>query len=307
MNAYTSTNQLSFDLPEVPEVPSIASSAMLVQLTIRQWGNNKLDKAASTELTDTKNAMVGSARVRKTLLPSCKEYAALQSACGALRRYVEATTLPWIDKGPRLLTTMAYFDFHREVTGRIAELERMADAFKQTYSFEVAKARAALGDLFNPDEYPTEDEVRASYSFTLNYMPVPEAGDFRLNITAEGQQYLKRQYTEHYRKQLEGAMGSVLGELTESLTHMADRLSVDDEGKKATFRDSMVENMNAMVEKLRTCNITGDPVLEAARQKLASVMAGVTAEDLRKSDGLRSKTRAEVRAVLDSLPSSLRL
>jgi hypothetical protein len=52
---------------------------------------------------------------------------------------------------------------------------------------------------------------------------------------------------------------------------------------------------------LKVMNVTNDPDLDWARQKLEEALMGVTTDDLKSSDGLRNKVKASVDTLHDKL------
>lgn len=137
-------------LPATPEVsvPSISSSAMLVDLHVSQWAARKKDKTASATVTDSNGAQTGSADVRKSLLHGCPELEAIKKFVATNRNAHYAMTMPWIDRGPRLLPTARMFDFQKNITEIQNEFERLCEAFFNAYEWEAVQAEARLGTLF---------------------------------------------------------------------------------------------------------------------------------------------------------------
>ena len=285
-------------------VPSLSSSAMLVDLQISQFTGRKLDKKASEQVTASNNADKGVANVHKKLLGNCKELDDIKKHVGETRNhYHYAMTMPWSNMGLRLLTTPNYFNYHKAMTERQATFASLVDTFLQSYEWKVSQVNASLGNLFNRSDYPTLGEMKRKFAFNLDYPPLPEAGDFRIDIGSEGNKALKEKYESYYAKQLENAMGDVWTRLHESLSKMSERLDYQGKDNKKTFRDTLVSNVEGMVGLLKTCNVTNDPKMEQARIELDDVLRGVTPDALREDDYLRSQTKQSVDEVIKSLPS----
>ena len=285
-------------------VPSLASSAMLVDLQISQFTGRKLDKKASEEVTVSNNADKGVANVHKKLLGNCKELDDIKKHVGETRNhYHYAMTMPWSNMGLRLLTTPNYFNYHKAMTERQDTFASLVDTFLQSYEWKVSQVSANLGNLFNGSDYPTLGEMKRKFAFNLDYPPLPDAGDFRIDIGNEQSQAMKEQYEDYYSKQLKNAMGDVWTRLHESLSKMSERLDYQSKDSKKTFRDTLVSNVEGMVGLLKTCNVTNDPKMEQARLVLDDALRGVTPDALREDDYLRSQTKQSVDEVIKSLPS----
>lgn len=282
---------------------AISTSAMLVELSISTWTGRKLDKTASTEVTTNKRAIKGAANVNKKLLADCAELEAVQKFAANARNAHYDSTMPWSDMGMRLLPTTKYFDYHQKMTAVRDEFYNLVDGFINVYDWEIAQAQVKLGDLFNSMEYPNKDEIRAKFKFNMFYMPVPDAGDWRLDVNNETLQDVTSQYESYYTSQLNNAMRDLWGRLHGVLTRMSERLDYSDTSTKKIFRDSLVENVLEVVDMMKSCNITGDTHMTAAAQKLEDTLLGVTPDALREDSYLRHETKQKVDEVIKSLPS----
>ena len=287
-------------------VPSISSAAMLVELSIGTWTGRKLDKRASQDVTSQNNADKGVANVHKKLLGDCAELDAVQKFTANARNVHYACTMPWSDTGLRLLPTTQYFKYHQEMTQLQSEYQRLVTAFLDAYNWEIQNSQLKLGDLFNADEYPSADSLTSKFRFKMNYMPLPDAGDWRVSIGNETEDALRSQYEGYYATQLQAAMGDVWRRAHDALTKMSERLDYADDMTRKVFRDSLVSNVTDIVELLGACNVTGDPVMSAAQRDLDEAMRGITPDALREDPYLRAETRRkvnEVRKTIDNLPS----
>lgn len=279
---------------------------MLVELSIGTWTGRKLDKRASQDVTAQNNAAKGVANVSKKLLGDCAELDAVQKFTANARNVHYACTMPWSDTGLRLLPTKQYFKYHQEMTALQAEFERLVTVFLDAYDWEITNAQLKLGALFNPDEYPTADSLRSRFRFRMNYMPLPDAGDFRVDIETEAQQALASQYESYYTTQFQSAMRDIWERAYDAISKMSERLDYSDDTNKKVFRDSLVDNMKEIIDLLEACNVTNDPVMQDAHRRLDRALMGVTPDALRADAYLRAQTKRqvdEVKKLIDNLPS----
>ena len=164
---------------------SIASSAMLVELSISAWTARKLDKKVSTQVDLDKNTKTRVGNYNKNLLAGTGFLDTIQKYASSARNWHLTQTLPWSDNGLRLLP-MSNFIAYKE---NLATLEKnyaaLVDKFVVAYPNLVSAAAFQLGDLFDREEYPDVEKVARKFKFGVNYMPVPMAGDFRIDINEE--------------------------------------------------------------------------------------------------------------------------
>ena len=136
-------------------------------------------------------------------------------------------------------------------------------------------------------------------------MPVPDAGDWRLDIGNEAMTTMQEQYGKFYEDQLQTAMKDVWQRAHSALSKMSERLDYSDDTTKKIFRDSLVENVHDMVQLMEVCNITNDPVMADAARRLEDALSGVTPDALREDAYLRAQTKRQVddvKRIIDNLP-----
>jgi len=290
--------------------PSIASAAMLVDLSISQWSGIRRDKAASAKVSDDAGAKRGVASVTKKLLGDCPELKAISDFVAMVRTGTHhEMTLPWSNSGLRLLPTAKFFDYQADVTAKQGKFATLVTEFLQAYEWARAEAKAALGSLFNDDEYPSADVLARKFRFVVNYLPVPEVGDWRVDMGNTAREELSQRYADYYEEQNKKTIAALVSQTLEPLLRMSEKLADPVEGDKAnsrgikTFRDSLVENVVAMIDRLETYNLTNDPTIRETRFKLQQVMDGVTPDALREDAYLRRETKRKVDEVIASLPS----
>lgn len=281
--------------------PSIASSAMFAELSIGNWTARKLDRKATKETTTANGASDDAGAFHKKLL-SCPELEAIQKHIANTRQNIHyRLTMPWSDLGVRLLPTAMFAEYYKEITAAETEFHRLVDAFLQAYTWAQAQAQARLGNLFSSDDYPSVEIVAAKFRFRHSQTPIPDAGDFRLDIGNEAQDALRKQYADFYAQQLNNAMGDVWQRTYDALQKMSERLDYADADNKKIFRDSLVDNVREMLGLLSKFNVTGDQRMENMRVRLEDAMLGVSADALRDDDTFRLDTKAKVDAIIKSM------
>jgi hypothetical protein len=289
------SNQVVCSRPTTFSVPSISSSAMLVELNISVWTGRKFDKGVSQEIDTQKQTTTRAGNYSKRLFADEPIFDAIQKFAGNSRTYHYHATMPWSDSGLRLLTTTMFFDYQKEITGMEMEFNTLVEQFVNQYDKLVLQAQMKLGALFNPDDYPHVDTVREKFRFSVKFAPVPEVGDWRVNVGNEAQEMLRDSYAEYYQANLEQAYADVWERTHEALKRMSDKLSGD---KKQIFRDTLVGNVQEMIDLLDKFNITGDPKMKQAKVKMESALSGITPDALREDDALRHDVKSKVDSLL---------
>ena len=296
------TLQTKIPAPAI-SVPTVSSSAMLVDLSISHWTGIKKDKKASEEVTTSKNADMGVASVSKKLLGDCAELDAIRKFVANTRNVHYAMTMPWSNSGLGMLPTKRFFDYQNTITHLQAEFSDLVEKFLAAYEWETAQAQVKLGGLHNSDEYPTIERLRGRFRFSVSYIPLPESGDWRVDMEKETTETLKQHYETYYAEALNTAMNDVWQRVHKALSNMSERLDYADDTNKKIFRDSLVNNVIDICDLLRDFNVSGSSQMEAMRVQLEDALRGVTPDALREDAHLRAQTKRNVDDILKSLPS----
>src|SRR5215469_5080579 len=293
----------AFDIPLPPkESTSLAATAMLSSLNISQWSGYKYDPDASEELVLSHGAEKDAARVNKRLVPR-KELEEITQAVGRARRDHEFLTLPWTDDGWRVLPAGTYFEhkdkMQQHKTDVLTAIGKLITRFES-----LVRNQSRLGTLFRVEDYPGmrdengvlrflfPQELRDKFSFETNVRPLPDADDFRVNISDEERERLKRQIADSVQAALRSSTRDLWQRLYQVVNHMSTRMAeynAAEEGKKPKLYKSMVTNIVEIVDVLPRLNIGGDEELDRMAESVRRSLL-VDTEELRNSETLRTDT-----------------
>ena len=274
--------------------PNLASSCIQIDFSAGTWTGRKLDRKASDEVEIQNNAHPNMANVHKKLLGDCQELIAIRKFVGNVRNSHYRMTLPWSDMGLRIIPTTKYFDYHKQMTEYQNEFYTMLDKFLGVYDWAVIQAETTLGDMFNKNDYPTADTLRGKFNWRLSYIPMPDAGDFRVDIGNEQADAIREQCAEYYSTMFHQA----IQEIAEPLKNMSERLDYSNGEDKKVFRDTLVSNVVTAIDLL---GVTTDPKFVKIKQELDHAFVGVTPDALREDPTLRRTTKQAVDNAIASL------
>ena len=307
------------DMPEV----SIASSAFLVELSMPGWLGRKQDKKATEEVNRLHGARPNVATVKKGIMGECAELDAIHKFTARARVEHYAMTMPWSDMGHRLLTCPNYFGYNERMTELGQKHETLVNAFLDVYEWQTIQAKRHMGTLRNDADYPSRHTLAGKFDFIVNYSSVPDAGDFRVDVTKDQMTDLRSRYRQHYNAQIARAMGDVCSRAIDILTRLSSSLGYEDRvntrtnkngerqkntTKKKKVSEGVFEAAIAMIDMLKTCNLTGDTQIQATVRMLEDHFRGagrlaLSIEDLREDAQSRLKTQEVLDAALDKLPT----
>jgi hypothetical protein len=279
---------------------SITNSAVLVEMNISVWTANKLDKDATTKVTSDNLAVQNAAQVRKNLMAGTSMRKDIADYAAGCRLWHNTRTLPWADRGARLLPTSLFMGYKDEANVRRDTFNIMVDKFCDHYPALVHTAHNYLGGLFKAEDYPDVDEVRSKFGFKLVISPVPEAGDFRLSVAEQDLADLRAQYESNFNDRLAEAMREPWDRLHKTLVGMSDKLTdFDGDETKKRYHDTFITNAQSLCAMLTHLNVTKDPKLEDARRQLELTMLGASINDIKESADARKDMKSKLDAILN--------
>jgi hypothetical protein len=278
---------------------SITSSAVLVEMNISVWTANKLDKGATEGVLTSNGATSGdAAQVRKNLMAGTSARKEIADYAAGCRLWHNTRTLPWADKGARLLPTSLFLDYKAEANIRRDTFNQMVDTFIGNYPALVQTASNYMGTLFNQDDYPSANTVREKFGYRMVFSPVPESGDFRLDLPKQDILEMAQSYESAFNDRLAEAMRTPWEQLHKMLGSMSAKLTEGDDDTKKRWHDTFVTNAQEMCAMLTHLNVAKDPKLEAARRQLESAMVGVDIEDIKDDELIRADLKGKLDGIL---------
>ncbi len=275
---------------------SITNECMTANLQIGLWQGYRLDKEASRKVTEDANADEDAARVNKHLIPK-SALKPIVTAAGAIRTHFYAKTLPWKDNGDRLLTRKMYMTFIETHETLVKGYDQAVDRFLEAdYPSAIAQAEFRMGDLFDPEDYPTVLQLRRRFYANLDIDAVTEAHDFRVTMDKNAVAAVQKNIEQAMQARISRAMGDVWDRLSDTLGHFAAKMKDD-----AIFRDSTVHNLEELVAALPALNLVNDPRLNQIVHELQSRVCGYEIRDLRKDQTVRSQVGKEAQKIMDDM------
>jgi len=131
---------------------------------------------------------------------------------------------------------------------------------------------------------------------------VPSTSDFRVNLADDEIAVVRRNAEEALRATVNDAVRDLLDRLREPVAHMATRLRLfrrSNGGKvQHPFRDSLVDNVRAIVALAPTLNLMDDPRIAELCVDIDRHLTAHDAEKLRTSPRLRESVANEADAIL---------
>ena len=271
---------------------AIQDKAMLVHLNISTWTARKFDPKVTKEIEDNYSAN-DSGRYNKILIAG-EHLAKIQKIASATRVYHYEHTLAWNDNGGRLLSADIYFDYVSAMDKFQNELTTQVSRFINMYPTYIEEAKSRLKGMFSEEDYPSLEDLRQKYKFTVSFNPVPDAQDLRIQLNQHEKESIRQSIMEQVDNSTKTAMTDIWNRLHGVVKHMIERLS-DADNK---FKNSLVDNIKELCEILPKLNVAGDEKLTAAIKEINDKLATLEPDNLRKDKQLRSQAVTDAKEIL---------
>ena len=281
-------------------VKGLDEKAVLINVKRRMYSPYKLDQEESRNYgagNVNKHLFEGRHnRVKETISKFTEVYT-----------YVKDNTVPW-STGVDMLNIEHYFDFTSGLRGLIDNANQAVDDLYVHWDSEVNADLARLSqvalvkgkpNLADPSDYPTADEMKARFGIDVRYLPVPTTGDFRVGISDEDKESLQKQLDDAEVN----ATRHVLSNMIEPMQRAVEKLSVPIGTDGSVFRDTLIDNMVDVAERMNKVNISDDPAIQAKIDDLRSLVGTYA----RNKDVLRGSQTVREKAVsqIDSLVNQM--
>jgi hypothetical protein len=279
---------------------SISASAVLVELNISVWPASKIDREITDKVNSDAGAVRGASQTKKNLFAGTSLRKDIADFAARVRLYHNKHTLPWADKGERMLPTALFMDYKQTMNGYEQTFNMMCNNFYIEYPRLVAEAPTALQGLYKAEDYPELTDVRLKFGFRRTVKPVPEAGDFRLDIPTYDLEEMRAEFMSQQDRKLAEAMREPWERLHKTLVAMSEKLTdvEGDDGKKR-YHDTLLTNPLELCSLLTKLNITNDPKLEEARRQVEVAMLNADMESIKEDADTRSELKSKVDAIIN--------
>lgn len=275
--------------------------ALLVKLTLGQWSAKKTDREATRETIANKHAQQGTGFFMKRLLGR-NAMKQISKVLNDARHTHNIMTLPWTDDGCRIITTEAYDAYAKAMKESRMSLRDAVSDFLKDYDKLKQEAKVELGDLFNPEDYPSKEEVNSKFYMDVEPRPVPISRDFRAKVSNAEAKIIAKDIEERMNERLKEATNDVWERIITLTERMHEKLSNYDPGtpfKEATgiFHRTLVDNVRELADVLPSLNLTGDKRLDEIHKKLKADLCAFDVEELRSDDQKRIATAKKAKAI----------
>lgn len=245
----------------------IARHAVIASFSSGQWRTVRRH-AAETRAENARHGLTDEARVDVKICA----HASLEEASRivtAARADHYRLTVPAADRGMRLLAGSRQLEHSAIMQGHAAAFRHAVAEFCAEYETVRASAPARLNGLYVADHWPDVERVRAAFSLSCRYLPVPALG----------------QWDEWMRESADTATAELRERIGEALRAYAEKLA----DPEKIFRDSLVTNLGEIADLAADLNLADDTGIRDLVAQ-AKHLSAIDPEQLREDKTLRAES-----------------
>jgi len=276
---------------------SLHTSAVLVDLNIKIYSAKRKDDEVNADVAAKAGASEKAGNYMKDLLAGNERLKRVVSKASEARTFNKHLSMSWNDNGIRVLPVVKMMEHKAKLDAIKIEYWDLVEEFLAHYEDDINAAAFSLGALFKREEYSSLDEVRGKFSFEYMYSPLPQSGDFRVDIGNIQKDELIEHFEHQFKSHVVDAMREPWQRLHAALTHMSKKLT-DEDGKQSRLFKTFLSNNEELIDALKALNVVGDRDLADATREFEDLINTCDLEGLKKDEFLRKDVKAKVDDIL---------
>ena len=280
----------------------IAQRALLVKLKVSNWGEQAIDKEATEAVAQANNVAPGAGKYTKRLLNK-DATAKVREVGQQARSFHNSLTIPWDDNGTRLLPIDAYDKYTNRVDEFVEQRRNAVNQLINDFQQHVDEAQSALGGLFDASQYPDPESLRDSFNMSVEFDQVPDTNRFVAEIPEAEREKIKQAIEQRLANRINAGLEDLCHRLAKLIKIAQQQMQDNEDGEpNSRIYDTMVVALREMVENIPLINITNDPRLNEAADKLLTATEHLHADNLRpKSKHFDVAKREQFKQTVDEM------
>ena len=280
--------------PPPPDLGEVKlNSLLLVSVHVRAWQASVKDKKLTAEAESQSGAAKGRVRVQKCLMNTSR-LRRVRSVGDAQRdeiipRYSTATPI----KGLRAMRVSFYPKLTDDWNAGMATYEQALNEFLSYYDTDVLEQVRELQGAYDPEEYPSLEEMRAKFSVDLNVQPLTDPSQ----LTGFADEIIE-QVSDTYTRMVAAGTRDVWKRSLDLVSNLATSLATAER-----LSQSHWDRLNEFTIDAPGLMPEADEEFNRHMADIREVLLAAPKDLVRESPAVRETATAAVRHKLDQLKS----
>lgn len=244
-------------------------------------------------------------------LANCREFKDVNNTKQAIYKFILSNTIPFGDY--RLISPARFIKIKQDLDKLLVQFQNNVDSLVLSWKQIVLDDKSKLGTLYNPADYPSENELRSSFGSKVIYRPLPDFNQFTVNgLTNSDMQELAKTLDESVKDDINAFNADMLQKLIygtnpdgneklgNGLLYAISRIATTD-----SFKQNTLDNVKEVAEIVTDLNALDNPIIQSFAQKIKSLFDR-DASHLRDSAGARKQLTEEAKSELEKIEEELK-
>lgn len=284
--------------PQEPAQAMVAafSNAVALEISLTRFGITRNVEEDQVQ-TEADKEMVSAT---KTILKS-EEYLKIRRHDIEFGRWLRRRCLSsLLRKGIYLVPVKILNDVDEAVQDFLAKRGKLIDVFIEAYPQRKTESMGKLHGLANPDDYPSPEEVRGSFSCHVRYLSfgVPENLE---GLNANIFEREKARAAKEWSKVLEELKQMLRENMVKLVADVTAKLQPGADGKARTLRTGALNALTEFLTFFEVRNIANDAMLSAVAKKARLLLKGADEKSLNQDLDLRAAVTAGFQSIQAAL------
>lgn len=267
-------------------------NCLLVKMTRKRPADEKYDRQATYNYNTERDTDI---KIYKDLFKGNKLVNYLNNVYAEAYQYHVSHTLPWLDRGLRMIDNTQYLSYMQKMGEYRETLNKTLKEIEPQYDNMVSADLGRLKELGNPLDYPSFTDYARAWQLVVEFRPVPQAGDYRVAVAQEVTNGLEQQL-----KDLGMTTQDMLkNNLKQEFSNFMGILKKPD--KERRLFESSLNNLTDLIERTKTLNVLNDEILAYVLDRLTTVIPLYSIDDLRKFPDARQDFITTITTELEKL------
>jgi hypothetical protein len=272
---------------------SLHDKSLLVSLTLSGIAATRADKIITREVLHEQQAEADAGRWMARLWPK-EALEPVRTLDSQIRAFHYVKTLPWLDKGERIIAARAFSDYAAAIRTFRIQRDQAVQNFLDSFHDWIERARQMRGTAFNHAEYPTKEKAAKRFTMEIASQPIPHADDFRIRLAETDMAAIQDELDSRVERAAYEAERELYRRVAGPVAHLVERLA----DPAAKFTDASFNALKEVVASLPDLNIFDDPEIETLRREIQNQLCRLDPAGLAESRSDRNRALSKANDIL---------
>tara|TARA_Y100000004_G_scaffold35559_1_gene38112 strand:+ start:1004 stop:1864 length:861 start_codon:yes stop_codon:yes gene_type:complete len=221
-------------------------------------------------------------------------------ALSRLRGIYNLNTLPWDERGWRVVSSKAFSSLKNKLETAINDLnESFEKCFIDNYDEHKEYFDNRKGDL-DDVEFPLKSEMRDRFKIDYDIGAIASSSDIRIQgIDQEARRELKESMEKQYEDKIKTGLNDIATRLSNATKDICERTADKDQNGKKYKRS--LENLQELTTAVEDLNMTGDDRIKEACSLIRENICQYSSEAIKTTDIIRENVNKDAGSISEML------